>query len=91
MNGCVRKESRKKRGRDREVNTDEPHMRSQASVCTGASRQGEGSWTITSPLEVTDHKACLDRGPLIPLASQQHSTNRDTCRNTQRHPHRDHL
>lgn len=52
------------------------HMRSQAIVCAGASREKDGSWTMISPLDVVDHRACLDGGPVIPRHSQQQSDNR---------------
>lgn len=52
------------------------HMRSQASVCADASREKDGSWTMMSPFEVVDHRACLDEGPVIPRHSQQQSDNR---------------
>lgn len=56
------------------------HMRSQAGVCAVASKEKEGSWTMTSPFEVVDHRACLDGGPVIPRHSQQQSDNRDSYR-----------
>lgn len=51
-------------------------MRSQARVCAAASREKDGSWTMMSPVEVVDHRACLDGGPSIPRHSQQQSDNR---------------
>lgn len=56
------------------------HMRSQDSVCAAASREKDGSWTMMSPFEVVDHRACLDGGPVIPRHSQQQSDSRISCR-----------
>lgn len=44
------------------------------------SRANDGSCTKTSPLEVVDHRACLEGGPGIPRNSQQQSDNRDSWR-----------
>lgn len=52
------------------------HMRSQGSVFAVASREKDGSWTMMSPFEVVDHRACLDGGPAIARHSQQQSDNR---------------
>lgn len=51
-------------------------MRSQAIVFAGASREKDGSWTMMSPLEVVDHRACLDGELVIPRHSQQQSDNK---------------
>lgn len=42
------------------------YMRSQACVCAVDSRVNDGSCTMMSPLEVVDHRACLEGGPAIP-------------------------
>lgn len=52
-------------------------MRTPASVFAAASREKDGSWTMTSPFEVVDHRACLDGVPVIPRHSQQQSDNMD--------------
>ena len=53
-------------------------MASQARGCDVVSRRVEGSWTMMSPLEVVDHRACRDGGPRMPLHSQQHWDSRDS-------------
>lgn len=52
------------------------HMRSQAMACAGASSERDGSWTMMSPFDVVDHRACLDGRPVIPRHSQQQSDNK---------------
>ena len=63
----------------------ESHMRSQASALAEASREKDGSWTRMSPLEVVDHRACLDGEPVIPRHSQQQSDNKHSWRKTRKH------
>lgn len=53
---------------------------SQGKYWAVASKQGEGSFTMISPLLVTAHRACLDGGAWRALDSQQDSFNRDSCR-----------
>ncbi len=68
------------------------YMWSQGKYCAGASRLGDGSCTMTSPLHVTAHRACLDGCSPRPLDAQHDSFNRDSCnshthRKSTRHSH----
>lgn len=49
-------------------------------MLAAVSREKDGSWTMMSPFEVVDHRACLDGGAMIPRHSQQQSDNRVSCR-----------
>lgn len=68
-----------------EKNTDRQtwggsYMWSQGKYCAGASRVGDGSCTMTSPLHVTAQSACLDGWSPRPLDSQHDSLNKDSCK-----------
>lgn len=71
------RESIENRKQERTAALRRSHMRSQACVCAVVSREKDGSWTMMSPFEVVDHRACLEGGPAIPRHSQQQSDNRD--------------
>lgn len=66
-------------------------MRSEASVLAVVSRDKDGSWTMMSPLDVVDHRACRLGGPEIPRHSQQQSDNSDNWQHRAREqrPERD--